>query len=91
MTWSFVNDCNDPISLRLFDETNGTESDIYTLAGGQSGTRPFTCKTGDTICFGARDKNTLGSWGKDIDGSGTCTNCCAICANQSVDPGPLTC
>jgi len=93
MMWTIVNNCVDgeDIQYRYFDEVTGSGSAAFVSKQGATFTQGLTCTTGNKVCFGGRQPNHGLTWGVDVDNTRTCSNCCFICADQSVSLPRLTC
>jgi hypothetical protein len=82
--------------VRYFDVTNklvwpADPTQVFTLTPGAPMSAPLECTAGDKICFGADNLNDTLFWGMDINGSKTCTACCATCGNGDPPTIPLVC
>lgn len=57
----------------------------WPIAAGKSHTVAIACRQGDSICFGAgRAQPDKAYWGRGVDGSHGCENCCYLCGGGDV-------
>ena len=61
----------------------------WPIAAGKSHTVAIACRQGDSICFGAGraepdDADKGAYWGRGVDGSHGCENCCYLCGGGDV-------
>lgn len=97
LNWVVQNSClnGEEILYKFYYETRNMvwpgPTTAWVSRPGSNTTRTLTCYTGDKICFRGRQSMHDTYWGVDLDQSKACTNSCSFCADETVNPGPLTC
>lgn len=95
--WLVTDDCDDglPIEWRLFSQVRdwswpGADTTFLTTGLGAEDYQTIQCFSGEMICFAGKSGETV--WGFNLDGSGSCDECCAPCGGDTVlDLGFLSC
>lgn len=66
---------------------------FWTIGLDVASTEPIECIDGELLCFGGRSgpADAPVRWGVDLDGTGECDDCCAVCAADVVDMPALRC
>lgn len=96
ITFEIEDGCNNGVSIwyKFYDFANNlvwpsSTTHYYTEYYGASYTHNLSCRTGGSVCYGARSSTYY--WGVDYDGSKSCTNCCITCATGNRLSRRLTC
>lgn len=95
--WLLTDSCDDSLDIqwRLFsqdrDWTWPSKDEVFRSAGYSVDVyQLIECFEGETICFAGESGDV--KWGFNLDGTGTCEACCAMCGSQqTLDLGYLTC
>lgn len=96
ITFTITDGCNNGIQIqyKFYDFTNNlvwpsSSTHYTTLAYNASYTHNLSCRTGASICYGARSASYY--WGVDVDGSKYCPDCCISCQNGNSLSRRLSC
>jgi hypothetical protein len=95
--WLLTDDCDDNLDIewRLFAQDRDwawpdAESLFRSSGLGVDVYQVIQCFEGEKICFAGQSGDV--TWGFNLDGSGQCDNCCAVCGEfELLDLGYLTC
>ena len=85
--WTIKSECNinEPVSYKFYDRANNLvwpgSSTHYDVAYQATNNHNLACTAGALVCVGAQGDGN--SWGVGFSGTGSCTNCCAICDTQT--------
>jgi hypothetical protein len=94
MTWTFTNNCAEPMNVRLFDRNNAmtwpADVPAYRVLTEKTATFAVRCIAGAQVLYGA-STDTGGALGAGLDGAGTCAGCAFICGHDAPTPIALEC
>jgi len=96
--WTIEDACDDGLGLQVrFFDIDGpnvwpSDTDVFVVPENSSDLYSIDWRRYHRICLGATtDPETSGGWGRLIDGSGDCVDCCLICGEGETRVAVLDC